>query len=204
MKGFVKLRDAYLMHPMKGAPANASIDLDFVGEEMLLDVFVPAANNQNVTVKGKVKIDGSKYSELDIKSTNAIPMAAAQEILNPLHEILKFQLGPVPIMKIAGFGNINMRSAGKKIDPHIWGEINFNNVTASFNEINHLVLTNGSGEVIFNDTQTTFKSHKAFINGKLVEIKGDCSVLGKLNVYVTSKGQDVKPVSYTHLRAHET
>ena len=192
VKGFVKLRDAYLIHPMKGAPANASVDLDFKGQEMFLDVFVPAANNQNVTVKGKVKIDGSKYSELDIKSTDAVPLAPAQEILNPLHEILKFQLGPVPIMKIAGIGNINMRSAGKKVDPHIWGKINFSNVTASFNEINHLVLTNGSGEVIFNDTQTTFKSHKAFINGKLVEIKGDCSVFGKLNVYVSSKGQDVK------------
>lgn len=112
VKGFVKLRDAYLIHPMKGAPANASVDLDFKGQEMFLDVFVPAANNQNVTVKGKVKIDGSKYSELDIKSTDAVPLAPAQEILNPLHEILKFQLGPVPIMKIAGIGNINMRSAG--------------------------------------------------------------------------------------------
>lgn len=190
--GYVKLSDAYLTRPMKGAPANANINMEFIGQRMLLDVFVPAANNQSVTVKGDIKIDGSKYSELEIKSTDNVDMAPAQEILNPLHEILKFQLGPVPIMKIAGKGSINMRSAGKKVDPHIWGTIKFKDVTASFNEINHLVLNNGSGEVLFNDTQTTFRSYKAFVNGKPVEIKGDCSVLGKLNVYVTAKGQDVK------------
>lgn len=54
-----------------------------------------------------------------------------------------------------------------------------------------MVLHNGSGEVIFNDTKTTFKSYNATVNGKPIEIKGNCTVLGKLNVYVTSKGQDI-------------
>ena len=189
--GFVKLRDAYLIHPIKGAPANAGIDLNFAGKKMNLDVYVPTSKDQSVSVKGMVLIDGSKYSELDIESTDSVVLAPAQEVLNPLHEILKFQLGPVPIMKIAGIGGIKLRSAGKKVDPHIWGDIRFRNVTASFNDINNLVLQNGSGEVIFNDTQTTFKSYHATINGRPVEIKGDCSVLGKLNVYVTSKGQNI-------------
>lgn len=190
--GYVKLTDAYLIKPIKDAPANASIDLKFIGKKMLLDVFVPTSPAQNVSVKGMVLLDGSKYSELQIKSTDAVVLAPAQAVLNPLHEILKFQLGPVPIMKIAGIGNIEMRSAGKKIDPHIWGKITFKNVTASFTEIHNLELHNGSGEVLFNDTQTTFRSYYATINGKPVEIKGDCSVFGKLNVYVTSKGQDVQ------------
>lgn len=192
--GFVKLRDAYLIHPIKNAPANAKIDLNFIGKQMLLDVFVPTSKGQNVTVKGKVKIDGSKYSELQIKSTDAVVLETAQEVLNPLHEILKFQLGPVPMMKIAGVGNINLHSAGKKVDPHIWGNIRFKNVTASFNDIHNLVLKNGSGEVKFNDTKTSFRSYYATINGRPVEIKGTCSVLGKLNVFVTSKGQSIPPL----------
>ncbi len=191
VKGQVKLRNAYLIHPIENAPANADIDLQFQGKKMQLDVHVPTSPGQEVNVNGMVLIDGSKYSELNIKSTDAVVLAPAQEILNPLHEILKFQLGPVPIMKISGLGNINMRSAGKKIDPHLWGTINFKNATASFNEIHNLVLTNGSGEVVFNDTQTTFKTKQAYINGLPIEIKGDCSVLGKLNVFVTAKGQDV-------------
>lgn len=189
--GFVKIRDGYLIHPIKGAPANANIDLNFVGKKMNLDVYVPTSKDQSVSVKGMVLIDGSKYSELQIESTDSVSLAPAQEVLNPLHEILKFQLGPVPILKVAGLGGIKLRSAGKKVDPHIWGEIHFRNVTASFNDIHNLVLKNGSGEVVFNDTQTTFKSYHATINGKPVEIKGDCSVLGKLNVFVTSKGQNI-------------
>lgn len=191
VNGHVKLRNAYLIKRLRGAPDNARIDLDFQGQKMFLDVFVPTSPNQNVTVKGKVKIDGSKYSELQIKSTDSVVLEPAQEILNPLHEILKFQLGPVPMMKISGIGNIDMRSAGKKVDPHIWGKITFRNATASFNDIQHLVLNNGSGEVLFNDTKVTFKSYKAFINGRPVEIKGDCVMLGDLNVYVTSKGQNI-------------
>ena len=191
VNGEIKLSDAYLMHPIKGSPANATINLKFKGQKMFLDVFVPTSKTQNVSVKGMVLIDGSKYSELQIKSTKEVSLAPAQEILNPLHEILKFQLGPVPIMKIAGIGNIDLKSAGKKIDPHIWGNIYFKNVTASFNEIHNLELHNGSGEVLFNDTKTTFKSYYATINGKPVEIKGDCSVFGKLNVYITSKGQNI-------------
>lgn len=191
VNGYVKLRDAYLIHPVKGSTENASIDLDFIGQKMKVDVIVPTAKDQRVRVSGMALIDGSKYSELHIRSTNAVNMAHAQEVLNPLHEVLKFQLGPVPIMKIAGIGNIDIRTAGKKVDPHIWGEIHFKNVTASFLDINNLVVNNGSGEVIFKDTITTFKSYYATVNGKPIEIKGDCTVFGKLNVYVTSKGQDI-------------
>lgn len=80
------------------------------------------------------------------------------------------------------------------MDPHIWGNIRFKNVTASFNDIHNLVLKNGSGEVKFNDTKTSFRSYYATINGRPVEIKGTCSVLGKLNVFVTSKGQSIPPL----------
>lgn len=192
--GNVKLSNAYLIKPIVGAKGNADINLKFSGHKMFLDVFVPTTNNQNVEVNGMVMIDGTKYSELNISSTDSVVLEPAQEVLNPLHEILKFQLGPVPIMKISGIGNIKLKSAGKKVDPHIWGDIRFRNVTASFNDINNLVLKNGSGEVKFNDTQTTFKSYYATINGKPVEIRGTCSVLGKLNVFVTSKGQNIAPL----------
>ena len=193
VNGYVKIRDGILIKPLRGAPGNAEIDLKFKGHEMFVDVFVPATGvDQSVTVKGKALIDGTKYSELNIKSTNAVQLAPAQEVLLPLHEILKFQLGPVPMMKATGVGNIDMRSAGRKIDPHLWGTINFSNATASLNDIHDLEITNGSGEVVFNDKKVTFKTHSGILNGKPIEIKGDCEVLGKLNVYVTSKAQDVK------------
>ena len=197
VNGNIKITDGYLIHPLEGADANATINMDFKGQKMYIDVNVPATNKQNVEVKGMVKIDGSKYSELNIKSTDAVVLAPAQEILNPLHEILNFQLGPVPMMKISGIGSINMRSAGKKIDPHLWGTVKFKDASASFIEIHNLNLYNGSGEVKFDDKNVTFKTHTAAINNKPVEIYGDCIILGDLNVYVKSKGQDVKKLIKT-------
>lgn len=196
--GYVKLRDAYLIRPMKGAPANAKIDLNFKGQDMFVYVHVPASGkDQSVTVTGKALIDGTKYSELNIKSTHAVPLAPAQEVLNPLHEILKFQLGPVPLMKITGVGNIDVHSAGRKVDPHIWGKVNFSDATAAFTQINDLTVYNGAGVVNFDDTKVTFKTHKGILNGRPIDIHGDCIMLGALNVYVASKGQDIKKLIHT-------
>lgn len=194
VRGSIKLWDCYLMHTIKGAYANADVSLKFNGNNMDVDVFVPAGKDQTVSVRGNALIDGSKYSELNIESTDSVALAPAQEILNPLHEILKFQLGPVPIMKASGYGNIKLRSAGRKIDPHIWGKINFRNATASFNDIHNMELINGSGEVVFDDTDVTFQTFSGTINGRPVKIKGECSVLGKLNVFAETNGQDIKQV----------
>ena len=192
VNGYAKLTDAYLIHPIKNAPANITVDMAFKEQLMHLEAFGPLGNNQNVTVKGDFKIDGSKYSEIEVKSTDSVDLAPVQEVLVPLHEILNFQLGPVPLMKFSGLGNVDIRSAGKKIDPHLWGRITFRNATASFIEINNLVLNNGAGEVVFDDKNVTFKTYKAFTKGRPIDIHGDCKILGNLNVYVESKAHDIK------------
>ena len=101
-------------------------------------------------------------------------------------------MGPIPLMKIAGYGNVDVRSAGTKLDPHIFGKVNFFDARASFIEVKHLELQNGSGEVVFNDKKTTFKTHKASLYGKPIDVHGDCITMGELNVYVSSDGHDVK------------
>ena len=112
--GSVKLRDMYIIHPIVGAPKNASVDLDFKGKVMNIDVNVPVSGDVSVRVNGFIKIDGTKYSELKIKSSGYIPLAPAQEVVNPLHEVFKFKMGPVPIMKLSGLGTVDVFSAGKK------------------------------------------------------------------------------------------
>ena len=188
--GKIKLRNLHLVNKQLLAPEGGSVDLDFKGKIMDVDVFVPITNLQNVTVKGFAKIDGSKYSELNIKSQGAIDMALAQTVLMPLHQILKFKLGPVPIMKAKGFGSIDVRSAGKKIDPHIFGKMNFWKGTASFNQIKNLELNNAVGEILFNDRDITFKT-TGTINGKNTKIDGKCNVFGDLNVVAETKGQNI-------------
>lgn len=189
--GNIKLRNLHLVNTKLLAPQGGSVDLNFKGKIMDVDVFVPLTDTKNVTVKGFAKTDGSKYSELNIKSTGAIDMAIAQTVLMPLHQMLKFKLGPVPIMKAKGFGSIDVRSAGTKIDPHIWGKLNFWDASASFNQIKNLEMINAVGEVLFNDTNITFKTTKGTINGRNATIEGKCSVLGDMNVQAQTKGQKI-------------
>lgn len=189
--GNVKLSEGYILRKGLVTPEGASVNMDFVGMIMNIDVFVPTFNNQSVSVNGMVKIDGSKYSELNIKSTDSVDMENAQIVLNPLHEMLKFKIGPVPLMKIKGLANIDVRSAGKKIDPHLFGKMTFRNATASFIDIHNLTINNASGEILFQDRNIPFKTKTGTINGKPTSISGECNVFGDLNVNAETKGQNI-------------
>ncbi len=189
--GGVKLRNVYVQKPIPIAPDGASVDLVFKGKVMDIDVEVPMGKDNNVSVKGFIKIDGTKYSELKIKSTGEVSMEPAQDVLNPLHEIFKFKLGPVPIMKLKGLATVDIFSAGKKVDPHLFGNLKFRNATASFNDIHNLVLYNGSGEINFNNTEIPFKTYTATINGRPAEVYGKCNVMGDLNVFAKTTGQKI-------------
>ena len=189
--GQIKLRDIFVIKPIPNSPANAKADLTFNGKHMQLDIDVPVAPTANVTINGFVKIDGSKYSELKIKSSDYIQMAPAQEVIIPMHEIFKFKMGPVPIMKLSGLGTVDVFSAGKKVDPHLFGTFKFKNATASFNDIHNLVLHNGSGEILFQNTKIPFRTYTATINGKSTRIYGDCDVKGGLNVFAQTTGQNI-------------
>ena len=59
-------------------------------------------------------IDYQNYFEEELTSTNNVDLKTAQIVLNPLHDILHFDLGPVPIMDIKGKGGINLHVLGTR------------------------------------------------------------------------------------------
>ncbi len=189
--GKIKLRNMHLVNRHLLRPEGGKTDLDFVGQIMKVNVFVPITKKETVSVKGFAKIDGSKYSELDIKSTGNVRLETARTVLMPLHQMLKFKLGPVPVMEATGFGSINMRSAGKKIDPHLFGNLKFWNGNAHFTQIHNLELKNASGEILFNDRDVTFNTNSGTINGRPTKINGKCSVFGDMEVLAETKGQKI-------------
>ena len=189
--GKIKLRNMHLVRKDLLLPEGGSADLDFVGSIMKVNVFVPITKRETVSVKGFAKIDGSKYSELNIKSTGNVRLETARIVLMPLHQMLKFKLGPVPVMTATGFGTIDMRSAGKKIDPHLFGYLKFWNGNASFTQINNLELKNASGHIDFKDRDVTFEVSGGTINGRPAKINGKCSVFGDMNVLAETKGQNL-------------
>ncbi len=192
--GDIKLRNAYITAPLKRLPDGASVDLNFIGDKMNLNVNVNMIDNQFVNVSGFAKTDGSKYSELNIKSSESVDLKTAKTVLDPLHKMLKFKLGPLPVMDVYGVGSIDMRSAGKKIDPHLFGYIKFRNGTASFNRIKNLTLKNASGEILFQNTEVPFKITTGTINGQKAYIEGKSTVLGKLDVKAKTQNQNISDI----------
>ena len=189
--GNILVSNAYLLKPIKNAK-KAIIKLAFTGKATNIDVTVPTSPNETVFVKGPINLYGDKYADLHITSTNNVDLKTAQIVLNPLHDILHFDLGPVPIMDIKGKGGINLHVLGTRKNPHGWGKFYFNNATVSFLDIHNMVVTNGAGELNFDNQNTIFQSKKAYLNGKPISIKGTCSLNGDLNFNITANNQNLQ------------
>lgn len=187
--GNILSTEGYLITPLPNNTPKATIKLAFKGDSTDLDATVPASSTQTVYVKGNIKLYKSKTADLTIKSTNSVDLKTAQNVLNPLHEILKFDLGPVPIMDIKGKGNIDLHVVGNMKDPHAWGVFNFFETSASFLDIHNMELKNGQGSLKFDDQNTEFKTDTATLNSKPVSVNGTCTLLGVLNFKVAGLNQ---------------
>ena len=126
-----------------------------------------------------------------IWSTKHVDLATAEEKVVPLHEILNFLIGPVPIMDVKGDGNIDIIVKGNRKNPHVWGLLNFNNVTTNFNEIPDLVLKKAQAVLKFNDQSAEFKTKSGQVNGKPISIAGVCNLYGKFDFDVASSSQEL-------------
>ena len=188
--GNILVWDAYMVQPIKNAK-KAVIKIGFAGQKLNLDVKVPTSPTETVYVKGPINLYNDKYADLMITSTENVDLKTAQIVLNPLHEILHFDLGPVPIMDIKGKGGINLHVIGTRQNPHGWGQFRFKNATVSFLDIHNMLLTNGSGTLDFDDQNTLFQTKSASFNGKPVSVKGTCSLTGVLDFTVKTAGQDL-------------
>ena len=188
--GNILVWDAYMVKPIKDAE-KAVIKIAFTGQKLNLDVKVPTSPTETVYVKGPINLYKDKYADLMITSTENVDLKTAQIVLNPLHDILHFDLGPVPIMDIKGKGGINLHVIGTRQNPHGWGQFRFKNATVSFLDIHNMLLTNGSGTLDFDDQNTLFQTKSASFNGKPVSVKGTCSLTGVLDFTVKTAGQDL-------------
>lgn len=189
--GNVLITNAYMVKPIPNAQ-KAVIKLSFLGDKFNLDVKVPTSPTETVWVKGPINLDKERSADLNITSTKNVDLKTAQIVLNPLHKILHFDIGPVPIMDIKGKGGINLHIVGTRQNPHGWGQFWFNSATVSFLDIHNLEIKNGSGTLDFDNQNTIFKSKTAFLNGKPISIDGTCSLLGDLDFNVSTNEQNLE------------
>ncbi len=190
INGSVYISNGILTKPIPNTK-GATIKLDFRGKYLNYDVIVPASISEKVYVKGGVELYNVKYADFRVWSTKNIDLALAEEKVVPIHEILNFIIGPVPIMDIKGRGNIDITIKGNRKNPHVWGSLNFYDVTTYFLEIPNLVLRNAEAILTFDDENAVFKLLKGNVNGVNIDINGTCNLSGKFDFYAISQKQEI-------------
>jgi len=189
INGKIFINEGILIKPIPNATSGATIKLAFTGRNVNYDVNVPAGNGQKVWVKGTQELYNVKYADLTVKSTNAVDLHSAEEVVNPLHEILNFVVGPLPILNVYGNGNINLLVKGNRTSPHAWGVLNFNNTDVNFIEIPDLKLKGAEASINFNDSNAIFKTTKGTVNNKDFSITGTCNFNGEFDFDAVSENQ---------------
>jgi len=187
--GDIYISNGILTNPIPNTTKGASIKLNFSGKHINFDADVPAGGIEKVLVKGSQELYNVKHSDLTVKSSKNVDLHVAQTVVNPLHDILNFIIGPVPIMDIYGKGNIDILVKGNRKNPHVWGVLNFKNADVKFNDIPDLKLTNSDSILTFNDQEASFISKNGLVNRKPFDISGTCNLNGKFDFQVLSKNQ---------------
>lgn len=186
--GNIIFKNGYIVRPLN--IPKATVKLNFLGEKIHIDVNVPINQNEKVMVNGNIELYGNKNVILNISSTKNIDLETTESILNPVHEIFYFDIGPLPVMRLKGVGNINLKTDGNKLSPRLFGAFVFRNAEGSFNNLNAL-LKNGEGSLIFDNQDTHFYTKKATLDGKPIKIDGKCTLFGKMDFDISSNGQSL-------------
>ena len=190
INGDVFIDEVILNSPIKNA-RGATIKLSFTGKYLNYDVTVPAGGDERVWVKGGVELYNVKYADMRVWSTKHVDLSLAEEKVLPIHDVLNFIIGPVPIMDVKGNGNIDIIVKGNRKNPHVWGALNFYNVETYFNDMKDLVLKEGEAILQFHDQNATFITKKGKVNGKPIDIRGVCNLEGKFDFDVKSSNQEI-------------
>lgn len=188
--GDIYIENGVLVSPIKDTK-GATVKLDFTGKSVNYDVHVPAGGAEHVWVKGDVELYNVKYANMRVWSTSKVDLALAESKVIPVHEILNFVIGPVPIMDVKGDGNIDIIVKGNRVNPHVWGTLNFDHVVTYFNEIPDLILTDAKAKLVFDDENARFTTSQGLVNGKNITIDGTCNLFGKFDFDVAIKNQQI-------------
>ncbi len=188
VKGKINFNDVYVVERPKNAKTSFG-SCEFIGQEVLIDVYANAPNDAVLTVTGKSKMELNPKGEFYIKSHGKLDLAFAHGVLMPVKEILALRMGPLPYMTLKGAGEIELKTKGSKEKANLYGYFVTDDATVTLKDLN-AVLTEGKVKVLFDKSDISFNGAKGKIDGANVSIDGKADTLGNLNVLV-----DVKDIS---------
>jgi len=190
MFGEMLSTEGYVIKPLAGKIPKSTVKLGFLGQKVSMDITVPTGINDKIFITGVTDLVGEKNSILDISSTPKFDIKTAQSILNPVHEILNFELGPLPILDIKGIANIGLKINGNKFNAKLNGQVNFMNTEVGIEGLT-FKLSKGYGILKFDGMDTHFHTKSASLNNKPLKIDGRCTLSGVLDYNIQSSNQDL-------------
>jgi len=178
--GNVKIENIHIPGYPKPYQRNDAT-LFFMKDKMRLYTRVYTPDNEYVTVDGVSNLDNSLYGRYNIKSTKNIDLSFAQLYLVPIQQVIGFNIGPVPIMDIKGYGNIDIKTQGTIKDAQIFGQFSAHNATALIHGLD-VKLTNGDCKLIFDNRNLIFKEVKGNIDNAQFLLTGIGNTKGEVEL----------------------
>ncbi|MBE7702422.1 MAG: DUF3971 domain-containing protein [Cyanobacteria bacterium SIG28] len=197
--GDVFINDGVLIKRIPNSSAGATIKLSFKGKSFLFDVNVPTGGIEKVWVKGTQQLYSVKFADFIVRSTSNVDLNIMQSVVNPLHEILNFIVGPLPILNLTGKGSIDINVKGNRKNSHIWGWLKLKNNNTHFKQMSDLILSGGNIELIFNDNNVSVKTINTSVNNKAISISGNSSLSGDFSFDIKSENQPLAKI-YNSIR----
>ena len=190
--GDIYINNGVLVKPIPNTSRGATIKIKFNGRYADFDTYVPAGGLEYVKVVGTQELYNMRFANFVVQSSKNVDLKVTKQVLDPLHEILNFIIGPLPIMDVEGKGNIDITVKGNRKDPHIWGSLNLFNASANFIDLPKMQLRNSEATVKFNDQNVTFVNKSGVINGNEFKINGYSDLFGKFDFNINGKAQSTK------------
>lgn len=185
--------EAYDVYIVKNNPLvkHCKIFAEFLKDKVKIKTRVFAGHGEYVDVDGiaEMKINGA--GEFHVKSSPNVDLSTAEYMLVPVHEVIGFDLGPVPYMDITGKGDIEITTKGTILDGEVIGAFHFRNTNATLEGLN-TKIEKAYGTLDFDRKNMHFYTKQAFIKNKPVKIDGKANLNGDIDFEVTSKTIDSK------------
>lgn len=178
--GNLKIENIYIPNYPKSFQQNDAT-LFFMKDKMRVYSRVYTPDNEYVTIDGVSNLDDSLYGKYNVKSTKKINLSFAQKYLVPIQQIIGFNIGPVPIMDITGYGNIDIKTQGTIKDAQIFGQFNAYNASAYIHGLD-AKLVNGDCKLIFDNRNLIFKEIKGDLDGAKFLLTGMGNTKGEVNL----------------------
>ena len=188
--GELKIKNVHIPNYPKPYKQN-DVNIKFLGDILRVYTRVYTPDNEYVLVDGISKLDNSLWGKYRIKSTPKIDLAFAQLYLVPIQQIIGFNIGPVPIMDISGYGNIDINTQGTLSDAQVFGSFKANNANATIKGLD-AKLTHGDCELIFDDKDLILEKIKGKLDNADFILSGKTNIKGetKLNVKINNAQTD--------------